>query len=410
MNGPLRAVKITDRVFWVGAIDWAVRDFHGYLTSRGTSYNAYLIVADKVTLIDTVKEPFEREMVTRIAAVIDPRRIDYLVSNHAEIDHSGCIPAVIAGLQPERVFASTRGVAALTRHFHLAQEITPVQDGESISLGGGRTPSAPTLTFVETPMLHWPDSMFTYLAQERVLFSSDAFGMHLASSERFADEVDPAVVESEAARYFANILMPLSPLVTRLLERVGKLNLDIDVIATSHGPIWRRDLGQVLGRYAKWAERKPTNKALVVYDTMWRSTDMMARAICDGLVAGGASARLMPLKAAHRSDVAAELLDAGALIVGSPSVNGGMFPTVADVLTYLKGLKPRNLVGAAFGSYGWSGEAVAHIAAALQEMQVEVVGEGVRAQYVPDDAALRECAALGAAVADRLKGLPPALK
>jgi flavorubredoxin len=248
--------------------------------------------------------------------------------------------------------------------------------------------------------------MFTYLPQERVLFSSDAFGMHLASSERFADEVDPAVVECEAARYYANILMPLSPLVTKLLERVGKLNLDIDVIATSHGPIWRRDLGQVLGRYAKWAERKPTTKALVVYDTMWQSTDMMARAICDGLVAGGASARLMPLKAAHRSDVAAELLDAGALIVGSPSVNNGIFPTVADVLTYLKGLKPRNLVGAAFGSYGWSGEAVAHIAAALREMQVELVGEGVRAQYVPDDAALRECAALGAAVADRLKSLP----
>ena len=399
MTEPLRAIQISDHVFWVGAIDWAVRDFHGYLTQRGSSYNAYVILADKVTLIDTVKHSFEREMVTRIASVVDPQRIDYLISNHAELDHSGCIPQMIHKLRPERVFASTRGVAALADHFHLDEEITAVKDGESLSLGNM------AVTFVETPMLHWPESMFTYLGDERVLFSNDAFGMHLASSERFADQVDDAVVECEAAKYFANILMPLSPLVKKLLDRVAKLNLDLDVIATSHGPIWRANWHKVLELYAAWADRKPANKALVVYDTMWQSTAAMAQAVCDGLISGGASAVLMPLKASHRSDVAAELLDAGALLVGSPTLNGGMLPAVADVLTYLKGLKPRNLVGAAFGSYGWGGEAVGQVEAMLKEMQVELVADSVKVKYVPNDQALGDCFTLGAAVAEKLKGL-----
>jgi flavorubredoxin len=398
MNQPLQATQITEHVYWVGAIDWAARDFHGYRIGRGTSYNAYLVLADKVTLIDTVKDHFEREMVTRIASVIDPQRIDYVISNHAEFDHSGCLPQVIAELRPERVFASRRGVAALADHFHFGQEITPVKEGESLSLGDM------TLAFVETPMLHWPESMFTYLAQERVLFSNDAFGMHLASSARFADEVDDAIVREEAARYFANILMPLSPLVTALLEKVRKLDLAVDVIATSHGPIWRKDLGQVLARYAAWAAHPPTTKAVVAYSTMWGSTDLMARAICDGLAAGGASAVLMPLAASHRSDVAAEVLDAGALVVGSPCLNGGILPTVGDLLTYLKGLKPRHLVGAAFGSYGWSGEAVGLIENVLREMKVELVGAGVKTKFVPRDKDLQECYDLGAAMADKLKG------
>ncbi|UCH36224.1 MAG: FprA family A-type flavoprotein, partial [Armatimonadota bacterium] len=394
------ATPLTDRVFWVGAIDWGVRDFHGYLTSRGSTYNAYLILADKVTLIDTVKAPFKREMLQRIASVVDPRRIDYIISNHTEMDHSGSLPEVIAAANPERVFASTRGVEALGRHFRIERDIEAVKEGDSLSLGNA------TLAFVETPMLHWPDSMFTYLAEERILFSSDAFGMHLAASERFADEIAPAILKDEAAKYYANILLPLSPLVGKLLDKVTKLNLPIDVIAPSHGPIWRKNIAEMLGYYASWAQGQRRNRAVVAYDTMWGSTDLMARAVGDGLATAGTSVKLMPLRSCHRSDVATELLDAGALIVGSPCLNGGIFPTVADVLTYLRGLKPRNLVGAAFGSYGWSGEAVGQITDALREMKVDVVAEGVRIKYVPDAEALMQCFELGAVVAEKLKGLP----
>jgi len=396
MTEPLQATRLSDRVYWVGAIDWGVRDFHGYLTTRGTTYNAYLILADKITLIDTVKAPFGREMLHRIASVIDPGTIDYIISNHSEMDHSGALPEVIAEVKPERVFASPRGVEALARHFHL-DGIEAVKEGDSLSLGSA------TLAFVETPMLHWPDSMFTYLADERLLFSSDAFGMHLATSERFADEIDDSILEYEGAKYFANILLPLSNLVTRLLDKVGKLNLAIDAIAPSHGPVWRKDVGVPVRRYGSWAAQERTNKAVVVYDTMWQSTDLMARAIGDGLAASGASVKLMPLKSCHRSDVATEVLDAGALIVGSPSLNGGMFPTVADLLTYLKGLKPRNLISAAFGSYGWSGGAVEQVEAALREMNVELVGEAVRVKYVPDADALSQCCALGAQIAEKLR-------
>jgi flavorubredoxin len=396
MIEPLQATRLSDRVFWVGAIDWGVRDFHGYLTSRGTTYNAYLVLADKVTLIDTVKAPFKHEMLHRITSVIEPTKIDYIISNHSEMDHSGALPDVIGEVKPERVVASPRGVEALARHFGL-NGIEAVKEGEALSLGSA------TLAFVETPMLHWPDSMFTYLADERLLFSSDAFGMHLATSERFADEIADSILEYEGAKYFANILLPLSNLVTRLLDKVGKLNLAIDTIAPSHGPIWRKDIGTALGRYGSWAAQERTNKAVVAYDTMWQSTDLMARAIGDGLAAGGASVRLMPLKSCHRSDVATEVLGAGALIVGSPSLNGGLFPTVADLLAYLKGLKPRNLIGAGFGSYGWSGGAVEQVEAALREMNVELVGEAVRTKYVPDADALNQCRALGAQISGRLK-------
>jgi flavorubredoxin len=383
----------------VGAVDWGVRDFHGYLTGRGTTYNAYLVMANKVALIDTVRAPFTPELLHRIGSVTDLEKIDYLVCNHAEMDHSGALPAVVAAVKPERVFASARGVEALGRHFHAGPEITGVKDGDSLSLGDA------TLTFVETPMLHWPDNMVTYLADEQVLFSNDAFGMHLATSERFADEIEEAVLNAEAARYFANILMPLAPVVSKGLEKVGKLGLRIDVLAPSHGPIRRRahDIGEILRLYSIWAAGQRRRTAAVVYDTMWHSTDMMAQAVGDGLAAGGVSVKVMPLKSCHRSDVAAEILEAGALAVGTAELNNGMLPTVADVLSYLKGLKPRGLIGAAFGSYGWSGGAVGQVEAALREMKVELVGESVRVKYVPDAQDLARCAALGGLVAEKLK-------
>jgi flavorubredoxin len=395
-TGGFRAVEIADRVFWVGAIDWAQRNFHGYLTSRGTTYNAFLVLADRPTLIDTVKKPFRAEMLSRIASVIDPGEIDYIVSNHAEMDHSGFLPQAIAAIRPAQVVASAAGRDALERHFHLGLPIEAVKTGDSIDIGGA------TLRFVEARMLHWPDSMLTHLVEGGVLFSNDAFGMHLATSERFADEIDGDVVNAEAKKYYANILTPLSSVVKGFLEKLPGFGLDVRTIAPDHGPIWREDPGWIVGRYAEWAAQKPSRKAVVVYDSMWGSTAKMARAIGEGLAAGGASASLMPLDAAHRSDVATELLGAGALLVGSPTMNNQIFPTIADAMTYLEGLKPRNLVGASFGSYGWSGEAVAHLDERLQRMKIDLVAPGLKVKYVPTGEELESCRNLGLAVAEKL--------
>jgi len=397
MTGVYQAVKISEHVYWVGAIDWTIRDFHGYTTKRGSTYNAYLIMADKITLIDTVKAPFKHELMSRIASVIDPGSIDYIISNHSEMDHTGCLAEVIREISPEKVFASAMGAKTLKEHFSLDQEVIALKDGTELSLGNV------TLGFMETRMLHWPDSMFSYLKEDRLLFSQDAFGMHLASTERFADELDNAVLDYEAATYFANILLPYSPLVLNLLDKVGKSGLDISIIAPDHGPVWRKDLGRPLGYYQKWAQQKPTNRAVVLFHTMWHSTEKMARAIEEGLTAGGIRAKVMSMDAFHRSDVAYEALCAGALIVGSSTLNNNMLPAMADVLTYLKGLKPKIPFGAAFGSYGWSGEAASHIHDILASMKVDLVSEPIKAKYVPDEGMLKTCYDLGKTVAEKLQ-------
>lgn len=395
-NEPFQAVKITDKVYWVGAVDWGVRDFHGYLTSRGTTYNAFLVLSDGITLIDTVKAPFREEMMSRIASLIDPREIRFVVSNHSEMDHSGSLPEVIRAVSPENIYASARGVKALTDHFHLQNKITAVKDGETIAIGGTR------YTFLETPMLHWPDSMFCWLPEEGVLFSNDAFGMHLASNHRFADEIEAGLLLWEGAKYYANILLPLSSLVTRLLEKVEAMDLPVKILAPDHGPIWRQDIMRMPELYGRWAAQAPTGKAVVVFDTMWQSTARMAMAIGDGLTEGGAEVKIHPMGSSHRSDVATELLEAGALIVGSPTINNGLFPTIADVLCYLKGLRPQNLVGGAFGSFGWSGEASGEIQEALTGMKVKTESEPLKIRYVPDGAGLIQCRDFGRKIAERL--------
>lgn len=396
MKGPFEAVEVSDYVFWVGAIDWNIRDFHGYATRRGTTYNAYLVLADKITLIDTVKAPLMPEMLSRAASVVELSRVDYIVSNHAEMDHSGGLVEAIRLMHPEKVFASTRGVEALAEHFVLDHPPTAVADGETLSLGDM------TLTFLETPMVHWPDSMVTLLDKGGVLFSQDAFGMHLASTERFDDELDSALLEYEAGRYYANIILPLSAMVVKQLDRIAGLRENIHVIAPDHGPIWRRDIDKIITLYRKWAAQKPTRKVVIAYDTMWQSTDLMARAIGEGAAEGGALVKVMPLAGYHRSDVVTELLDAGALLVGSPTLNGNMLPRVADLLTYLKGLKPKNLIGASFGSYGWASKAVGQVQEQLQQIGVELVADGIEAKYVPDAQVLSQCRDLGLEVARRL--------
>jgi len=396
MRQAFEAVKITETVYWVGAIDWNVRDFHGYSTNRGTTYNAYLVLADKVTLIDTVKAPFREELLARISSVIDPRKIDYIISNHSEMDHSGCLPEMIEAVKPEKVFASTIGVKTLGDHFHSDLDISEVKDGDRIDLGGR------TITFLETRMLHWPDSMVSYLHEEKLLFSQDAFGMHLASSERFDDELGLPLLEHESMKYYANILLPFSRQVLKALDRLGGTKLEFEIIAPDHGPVWRKSRSRILELYRAWAGQKRKAKAVIVYDTMWGSTAKMAAAIADGLTAGGSSVRVMKLRAAHRSDIATEILDAGALVVGSPTINNNIFPTVADLLVYLKGLKPMGLIGAAFGSYGWSGESIKQVEELLAGMKVEIAAEALRARYVPDGEMLEACRKLGEILAERL--------
>jgi flavorubredoxin len=397
MKEPFKAVKVSENVYWVGAIDWNLRDFHGYATDKGTTYNAYLIMADKITLIDTVKGPFFGEMVSRISSIVDPEKIDIIISNHSEMDHSGNIPQAIELIKPEKVYASLQGVKALEAHFH-RNDITPVKTGDHVSLGNM------DLSFIETKMLHWPDSMFSYLDKDGVLFSNDAFGMHLATNERFDDEVDEELLYQQGAKYYANIILPLSHLVIDLLNKVPDLNLNIKYIATDHGPVWRDKIGWVIDLYRKWAEQKPTNKAVITYDTMWNSTDIMGRAIAEGIYRGGGAVKVMSLKSSHRSDVITELIDAAGLIVGSPTINKNMFPTVADFLYYAKGLKPLNKVGASFGSFGWSGESVKDVHQIMKEdMKIEMIDEPLKIRYVPSNEDLKICFDLGLKIADRMK-------
>lgn len=397
MSDNFRALQVSEHVYWVGAIDWPVRNFHGYLTGRGTTYNAYLILADKITLVDTVKKPFTGELLERVASVVDPGQIAYIISNHSEMDHSGGLPAVIETVRPDKVFASANGAKALQDHLHMDHQITVVKDDQQLSLGNL------DVTFLMTPMVHWPDSMISYLAQDQLLFSQDGFGMHLASTERFADQLDQDVVTQEFAKYYANILLPYPGPVSKILTKLAELNLPLAMIAPDHGPIWRTDLDRLRAQYAKWAAREPTRKAVVIFDTMWQSTELMARAVGEGLAAGGAVAKLMRLDVSHRSEVAAELLEAGALLVGSPNLNNNVFPTVADVMTYLRGLRPANLIGAAFGSYGWNNTATQQLNNMLTEMKVEIVSEPVSVKYVPDEQALARCRQLGELVATALK-------
>jgi len=395
----LRAiVKVKDGINWVGAVDWSVRDFHGYLTQKGTTYNAFLVMDEKIALFDTVKKSFKGDLLHNIYKVIDPKKIDYLIVNHVEPDHSGALPEMIEVIKPEKVFCSARGKKALIDHYH--REDWPyevVGTGAEISLGKRK------VMFIETRMLHWPDSMFSYLKEDALLISSDAFGQHWATSERFNDEVDASELMFHAAKYYANILLPYSPLVQKLVRDVQKMDLKIDMIAPDHGLIWRDSPMQIVAAYDRWSQQTPKPKALIVYDTMWHSTETMAKAISDGLIESGVSTKVMDLAVDHRSDVITELLDAKAIILGSSTLNNNMLPRMADMLCYMKGLRPANKIGAAFGSYGWSGEAVKLMNSALEDMKIKVLDPGIQLQYVPDHAGLGKCVELGRKIADAVK-------
>jgi len=391
-------VQLKDNIYWVGAVDWHVRDFHGYSTNRGTTYNAFLIIDEKITLIDCVKKDLKQDMISRISEIIDPAKIDYIVVNHVEMDHSGCMPDMVELIQPEKILCSKMGKLALLKHFH--QEDWPyevVKPGEDYSLGDK------TLSFLETRMLHWPDSMFTYMKEDKILFSSDAFGQHLASSERFDDEYDQAILMEELTKYYANILTLYSPLVKKLIAKVTEINLEIDMIAPDHGLIWRSNPMLAIESYAKWSRHQGQGYAMVIYDTMWKSTEIMAKEIGAGLHKEGISYKLVNLRYNHRSDVMRDVLNASAIILGCPTLNNGLLPRMAGFLMYMRGLRPTNKIGAAFGSFGWSGESVKLLNKAMEEMKFELVDEGVRIKYVPEEADLPARVELGQKVGQALK-------
>lgn len=394
----MKPVEVAKDIYWVGAVDWNIRDFHGYAIPRGTTYNAYLILDEKITLIDTVKKEFADLLLENIARIVDPKKIDYVISNHTEMDHSGALPRVMHKIGADKpLFCSRMGRKNLSLHFRENWNYRTVENGETLSLGKR------SLTFLETRMLHWPDSMFSYVPQDQLLFSSDAFGQHYATMERFDDEVGEAELWAQAKKYFANILLLYAPLILQLVEKVQSLGLSFKTICPDHGIIWRRDPQRIIKAYVEWSRQEPKRKAVVVYDTMWHSTEKLAEAVAEGLYQAGLEVTPLHLRASHRSDVMTEVLDAGAVVVGSPTLNNGLFPTVSDFLTYMKGLKPIRKIGAAFGSYGWSGEAVKLINQELELMKFRLVDPGLKVQFVPDGEALKAALKMGEKVGKSLE-------
>ena len=395
MKKVFKAEKISENVWWVGASDWNVRNFHGYLTSRGSTYNAYLIIDEKVTLVDTVKTPFADEMLARISSVIDPEKIDYIISNHAEPDHSGALPAAVAAIKPEKIFTSVAGAKTLTAYYG-DLGYTPVKTGDAIELGKGKC------AFVDTKMLHWPDSMVTWYDRDKVLFSQDAFGMHLAGSYLWADMYDWSVLEQEVRKYFANILNLYSEKVIALLDSLPGLGLDFRIIAPDHGPLWRKDHDKIIALYRDYAEQNPRPKALVAYATMWNATKCCAEAFADGVRSKGVEVELADLNVCDRSDIMTKASLSGIIALGAPTMNNQVFPLMADVLNYLKGLRIKNKLGFAFGSCGWSGEGAKQIAAAFEEMKIEQPCPMKQVKYMPTEADLQEFFNTGAALAEQL--------
>ncbi len=391
--------QLAKGVYSVGVVDWNLRHFHGFelSTHRGSSYNAYLVIDEKIALIDTVWTPFQDQLLENIKELIDPAKIDYVVANHAEVDHSGSLPAIMRAAPLATLVVSKRGAESIPGHYHQPWTMHAVQTGDKISLG------STDLVFVEATMLHWPDSMFTYLTEHNILFSNDAFGQHYAASSRFNDEVDQAELYAEAQKYYANILTPFSGLVIKKIEELLALNLPVTMIAPSHGIIWRQDPLQIVKQYQRWAEQTPEPTAVILYDTMWEATRRMAEAIGQGLQAEGITYKSFLMSNTDRNDAIAEVFKAKAIIVGSPTLNNGLLPTLMPILEDLRGLKFKNKLGAAFGSYGWSGECVKLLEEHLGACKIPVAVPGVKAKWQPTADDLAQCEALGKALAAAIK-------
>ncbi len=391
--------ELAKGVYWVGVVDWGLRQFHGHelSTHRGSTYNSYLIVDEKTVLVDTVWGPFQDQLIDNIRQVVDPAKIDIVVANHSETDHSGSLPAVMRHAPGATVIVSGRGEESVEGHYHAPWKFQKVKTLEKVNIG------KKDLVFVEAPMLHWPDSMFTYLTGENILMPNDAFGQHYATAFRFNDEVDQEELYEEALKYYANILTPFSGLVTKKIGEVLALKLPVAMIAPSHGIIWRKDPLQIVEKYKEWAAQVPEKKAVILFDTMWEGTRKMAEAVGKGLADEGVAYKIFHMAVTDRNDVITEIFKAKAVLVGSPTLNQGLLPTIAPILEDLRGLKFQNKIGAAFGTYGWSGESVKIIEEHLTRCKIPLAAQGVRAKWQPKAGGLEECEKLGRAVGKAVK-------
>lgn len=377
----MKTIEIKKGIYWVGGIDWNLRNFHGYSTQRGSTYNAYLIVDDKVVLVDTVKHYLCDEMLERMKKVIDPAEIDYVVSNHVEMDHSGSLPMLMKICKDASLITSPNGEKGLKKHYGQEWKFKVVNTGDAISIGKR------SMQFILMQMVHWPDSMATYIPEEKLLLPNDAFGQHIASTERFDDELGWDLAYEEAAKYYANIVLPFGNQVKKALDAIA--SLEINMVAPSHGVIWRKYLGEIVEAYKKWSGNVTQEKAVIVYDTMWGSTEKIAKAIQNAFENRGIDPCIMNLQTNHISDVMTHLLSAKYICVGSPTLNNGILPTVAAFLSYMKGLAPKNRIGLAFGSYGWGGQSIGQIEEVLKDCGFNIM-EKVRVQYLPDDNLVKE--------------------
>lgn len=392
--------KLKSNVNWVGKIDWELTQFHGneYSTHRGSSYNSYLIEEEKIVLIDTVWAPFSKEFVDNLSSEIELSRIDYIVANHSEVDHSGALPELTARIPDVPIYCTANGEKALRGHYHSDWNFRIVKTGDSLDIGNGKQ-----LVFIEAPMLHWPDSMFTYLTADNILFSNDAFGQHYASEYMFNDLVDQEELYSECIKYYANILTPFSALVTKKINEVLALNVPVDMIAASHGIIWRDDPIQIVKKYLEWADSYRENKITIVYDTMWEGTRKIAEAISKGIqkTDPGVDVRLFNSAKRDKNDIITEIFRSKAILLGSPTINKGILSSMASLLEEAKGLRFKGKKAAAFGPFGWSGESVSILSRALTDSGFEVVNEGLKTLWEPDDAILREAKDFGSAFAEK---------
>ncbi len=379
----LKAMEVKPDIYWVGGIDWNERNFHGYTTERGTTYNAYLIMDQKITLIDTCKGKFANEMIDRISDIVDLAKIDYVISNHVEQDHSGAIPAIMKHATKAKIVTSDpNGLKGLTAHYGDSYEYLPVKNGDTLEIGKR------TLTFAHTPMVHWPDNMVTYDEYDKILFSNDAFGQHFATSKHFDDENDLSEVLHQAQKYYANIVMPYSKQVCKALDALS--GIDIKMICPSHGVIWRSHIPEILEQYTKWSSLEPDDYAIVVYDSMWHTTEQMAVEILEAFVEAGIRARLFDLKHNHISNILTEVLPAKYIAVGSPTLNSGCMPTVASFLCYMKGLSPKNRIGIPFGSYGWAPLGPKEVAKQLEDCGFSLDFGTITHQWTEDEEGLAE--------------------
>ena len=395
------AKKISDRITWVGKVDWELKSFHGneLSTAHGSSYNSYLLRDGKTVLIDTVWLPYDKEFVSRLKEEVDLSTIDCIVMNHNECDHSGSLPELMREIPDTPIYCTKKGEAIIRGHYHKDWNFVNVKTGDTLELASG------TLTFIEAPMLHWPDTMFTYWSGDGgVLFSNDGFGQHLASESLYDDEVDRDVLFREAEKYYANILNTYSPMVTRKVKEILGMNLPLRLICPSHGVIWKNEPSAIVEKYLQWADSYREDQVTIVYDTMWQSTRKMAQAIASGIreVSPSTTVKLMNAALDDKNDILTEIFHSKALLVGSPTINFGVSYAIAGILEMIHGLRLKGKKAAAIGSYGWSGEAVKTMTESLSGAGLEVVDEGLRMLWVPDDDSLKACEEWGRAFAGKI--------